>query len=53
MQNGEQPIRLPNGLLYPRVKVEQRTHSGEYSGDEIVSNRHSEMRLHLDNNNKH
>ena len=28
-QNGEQPIRLPNGLLYPRVVVEQRTHSGD------------------------
>ena len=28
-KNGEQPIRLPNGLLYPRVEVEQRTHSGE------------------------
>ena len=27
-QNGEQPIRLPNGPLYPRVEVEQRTHSG-------------------------
>ena len=26
---GEQPIRLPNGLLYPRVEVEQRTHSGD------------------------
>ena len=22
-------IRLPNGLLYPRVEVEQRTHSGD------------------------
>ena len=32
-QNGEQPIRLPNGLMYPRVEVEQRTHSG----DEIAS----------------
>ena len=31
---GEQPIRLPNGLLYPRVEVEQRTHSG----NEIVPN---------------
>ena len=29
MQNGEQPIRLPNSLLYPRVEVEQRTHSGD------------------------
>ena len=29
MQNGEQPIGLPNGLLYPRVEVEQRTHSGD------------------------
>ena len=28
-QNGEQQIRLPNGLLYPRVGVEQRTHSGD------------------------
>ena len=26
-KNGEQPIRLPNGLLYPRVEAEQRTHS--------------------------
>ena len=40
-QNGEQPIRLPNGLLYPRVEVELRTHSGNeieqrtHSGDEI------------------
>ena len=32
MQNGEQPIRLPNGLLYPRVEVEQRTHSGDEIG---------------------
>ena len=24
-----QPIRLPNGLLYPRVEVEQLTHSGD------------------------
>ena len=31
-QNSEQPIRLPNGLLYPRLEVEQLTHSG----DEIV-----------------
>ena len=23
-----QPTKLPNGLLYPRVEVEQRTHSG-------------------------
>ena len=36
MQNGEQTIRLPNGLLYPRVEVEQRTHSG----DEIVKALH-------------
>ena len=28
-QNGEQPIRLPNGHFYPRVEVEQRTHSGD------------------------
>ena len=28
-QNGDQPIILPNGLLYPRVVVEQRTHSGD------------------------
>ena len=28
-QNSEQPIRLPNGLLYRRVEVEQRTHSGD------------------------
>ena len=26
------PIRLPNGLLYPRVEVEQRTHSGDEIG---------------------
>ena len=32
-QNGEQTNRLLNGLLYPRVEVEQRTHSG----DSIVS----------------
>ena len=32
-QNGKQPIRLPNGLLYPRAEVEQKTHSG----DEIVA----------------
>ena len=31
-QNGEQPIRPPNGLLCPRVELEQRTQSG----DEIV-----------------
>ena len=29
MQNGEQPIRLPNGFLYPRVEEDQRTHSGD------------------------
>ena len=28
-QNCEQPIRMPNGLLYPRVEEEQRTHSGD------------------------
>ena len=28
-QNGEQPIRLRNDLLYPRVEVKQRTHSGD------------------------
>ena len=33
MQNGEQPIRLPSSLLYPRVEVEQRTHSGHEIGD--------------------
>ena len=27
-----QPIKLPNGLLYPRVEVEQRTHSGDEVG---------------------
>ena len=35
-QNSEQPIRLPNGLLYPRVEVEPRTHFGdeiEYQSD--------------------
>ena len=31
-QNGEQPIRLPNGLLYPRVEVVQRTHPGDEIG---------------------
>ena len=35
--NSEQPIRLPNGLLYPRVEVEQRTHSW----DEIEQRTHS------------
>ena len=34
-QNGEQPIRLPNGLLYPRVEVEQRTHSGDEIGPSL------------------
>ena len=29
VQNGEQPIRLPNGLLYLIVGLEQRTHSGD------------------------
>ena len=28
-QNGKQPIRLPSGLLYRRVEVEQRAHSGD------------------------
>ena len=37
-KNGKQPITLPNGFLYPRVEVEQRTHSG----DEIVSDMESE-----------
>ena len=27
--NSEQPIRLPNSLLYPKIEVEQRTHSGD------------------------
>ena len=31
-QNVEQPIRLPNGLLYPRVELEQRAHSGDEVG---------------------
>ena len=31
-QNGEQPIRLPNYFLYPRVEVEQRTPSGDEIG---------------------
>ena len=31
-QNGEQPIRLPNSLLYPRVEVEQRTQSRDEIG---------------------
>ena len=31
-ENGEQPIRLQNGLLYPRVEVEQQTHSGDEIG---------------------
>ena len=31
-QNGEQQIRLPNGLLYGRVEVEQRTHSWDKIG---------------------
>ena len=30
MQNAEQPIRLPNGLLYPRVEV-------DHVGNEIGS----------------
>ena len=29
MQNGEQPIRLPNGPSHLRAGVEQRTHSGD------------------------
>ena len=24
-----QPIKSPNGLMYPKVDVEQRTHSGD------------------------
>ena len=35
--NGEQPIRLANGLLYPKVEVEQRTHSGDENGYTAVS----------------
>ena len=31
-QKSQQPIRLPNGLLYPRVEVEQQTHSGDEIG---------------------
>ena len=27
--NGEWSVRLPNGLLYPRVEVVQQTHSGD------------------------
>ena len=42
-QNGEQPIKLPNGFLYPRVEVEQRTHSG----DEIDISRHLLVTLYL------
>ena len=36
MQNGKQPIRLPNGLLYPRVEVEQRIRSGDKIGSLII-----------------
>ena len=28
-QNGDQPMRLPKGHLYPIVDVEQRTQSGD------------------------
>ena len=28
-QNDKQPVRLPTGLLYPRVEVEKRAHSGD------------------------
>ena len=38
MQNGEHPIILQNGLLHPRVKVEQRTHSGDEIEDHPVFN---------------
>ena len=35
-------IRLPNGLLDPRVEVEQRTHSG----DDIGKNRNSDEKIY-------
>ena len=35
-RNGEHPIRLPNGLLYPRVEEEQRLHSGDDIVDTIT-----------------
>ena len=35
-KNGEQPVRLPNGLLHPRVEVEQRTHSGDEIGTQTI-----------------
>ena len=35
MQNSEQRTRLQNGLLYPRVEVEQRTHSGDEIGESL------------------
>ena len=38
-QNGELPIRLLNGLLYPRVEEEQRTHSGDEIGVSVVNQR--------------
>ena len=44
-QNGEQQIRLQKGLLYPRVEVEQRTHSG----DEIVSTQTATLIVRLHN----
>ena len=48
VQNGEQPIRLSNGLLYPRVDVEQRTSSGEEIGLETEQTlRHRETSILL------
>ena len=44
MQNGEQAIRLLNGLMYQREEVEQRTHSGDEIGmtmDKLPSPRSS------------
>ena len=44
-QNGDQLIRLPNDLLYPRIEVEQRTHSGDEIADILISK--AQICIHL------
>ena len=40
-----QPIKLPNGLSYPRVEEEQRTHSGDKIGSSAIQSQQNWPRL--------
>ena len=54
-ENGEQPIRFPNGLLYTRVKGEQRTHSEDEIGKlkiiTVVAGQDLHLLLTVENSN--